>query len=230
MVLASGPAPPHARLGISRLHAPMTSGRLQPLPHTTDEERAELRSAGVSYRSFGDPPPTRGSRPTTTGSGLPPLRALGATGGRLSPPLDEGGDLPLSRVPAQYHVLDEVSGALLFPAEVPNGDADVVHVANALGGMLTEWGQRLDESKPAFPLGSTLWGVLQMIVYDIWCVVVVAVVVSRPSLLPPSPPSHVPRSLLLPPPHALLPKLGRCTSPSERAASGNCLVVVRPST
>lgn len=47
----------------------------------------------------------------------------------------------------------------------------MLHLANALGGMLEQWRAKLEASKPSFPMGSsgsTLWGVVQMIVYDIW--------------------------------------------------------------
>ena len=37
--------------------------------------------------------------------------------------------------------------------------------------MLLEWRNRLDNHKLSFPMNSTPWDVMQMIVYDIWCTV-----------------------------------------------------------
>ena len=78
-------------------------------------------------------------------------------------------DIPSSIIPTAFHVYS--GKQRVFPSERPSGDAEVLHLANALGGMLEQWRAKLEASKPSFPMGSsgsTLWGVVQMIVYDIW--------------------------------------------------------------
>ena len=119
---------------------------------------------------------------TTPKRALQPLPAarssVGYTSGGAKPPATVGGSgsgspsgeaLPPSRIPIAFHVYQ--GRRCLFPTERPAGDAETLHLANALSGMLEQWRAKLEESKPSFPMGSsgsTLWGVLQMIVYDIW--------------------------------------------------------------
>ena len=76
---------------------------------------------------------------------------------------------PPSRIPANFH-LHDASGQLVFPSQRPNGERDISILAESLGAMLKEWRGRLDANKPSFPLGTARWGVLQMCIYDIWCV------------------------------------------------------------
>ena len=120
---------------------------------------------------------------TTPTRALKPLPArpsarlsVGFTSGGARPPATGGGTgspsvealLP-SRIPVAFHVYQ--GRRCLFPTERPAGDAETLHLANAISGMLEQWRAKLEESKPSFPMGSsgsTLWGVLQMIVYDIW--------------------------------------------------------------
>ena len=110
------------------------------------------------------PTPKRALQP------LPAARSVArplATGGVSGSPSGEA--LPPSRIPIAFHVYQ--GRRCLFPSEYPAGDAETLHLANALGGMLEQWRAKLEESKPSFPMGasgSTLWGVLQMILYDIW--------------------------------------------------------------
>ena len=113
---------------------------------------------------------TLGSRPargTTPSRQLQPLpRVQPGTGSSGASASD---DVPPSRVPAAFHVY--AGKRRVFPSERPSGDAETLHLANALGGMLEQWRSKLEASKPSFPMGSngsTLWGVVQMIVYDIW--------------------------------------------------------------
>ena len=100
----------------------------------------------------------------------PPARPTGAVPGEGGGPADGEVPLPPSRIPAAFHTRD-VAGRLVFPSEVPNGDADVGLLAETLGGMLEEWRGRLEENKPSFPLGAARWGVLQMCIYDMWCTI-----------------------------------------------------------
>ena len=108
--------------------------------------------------------PTRGTTPSRQLQPLPrvPL-GTGSSGAGASD------DVPPSRVPPAFHVY--AGKRRVFPSERPSGDAETLHLANALGGMLEQWRSKLEASKPSFPMGSngsTLWGVVQMIVYDIW--------------------------------------------------------------
>lgn len=76
---------------------------------------------------------------------------------------------PPSHLPPAYHVHE--GGAMVFPSKRPVGDADVPRVEHALRGMLQEWNARLDISRPSLPFAPGLWGVMQMIVFDIRCAV-----------------------------------------------------------
>ena len=76
---------------------------------------------------------------------------------------------PPSHIPAEFHVREE--GVLVFPSRRQQGDHDVPKLEKALRDMLVQWRNRLDKNKPSFPMSSTLWGVMQTIVYDIWCTV-----------------------------------------------------------
>ena len=51
------------------------------------------------------------------------------------------------------------------------GDAEIGLLADTLSQMLDEWRNRLEQSKPSFPLGPARWGVLQMCMYDMWCTI-----------------------------------------------------------
>ena len=51
------------------------------------------------------------------------------------------------------------------------GDAEIGLLADTLSQMLDEWRDRLEQSKPSFPLGPARWGVLQMCMYDMWCTI-----------------------------------------------------------
>ena len=109
--------------------------------------------------------PTRGTTPSRQLQPLP--RAVQPGAGTSGAGASD--DLPPSRIPAALHVY--AGRRRVFPSERPSGDAESLHLANALGGMLEQWRAKLEASKPSFPMGSsgsTLWGVVQMIVYDIW--------------------------------------------------------------
>ena len=106
---------------------------------------------------------------TTSRSDAPAPRVGGRTPSRPPPSssaAEQAMPLPPSRVPPEFHI-KSASGRLVFPTEAPTPH-EVGHLANALGLMLEEWERRLAAAKPGFPLDATLWGVLQMIVYDIW--------------------------------------------------------------
>jgi hypothetical protein len=78
--------------------------------------------------------------------------------------------MPASRIPAPFHVHD-AAGRLIFPAQSPQGDAQVALLSQALGAMVEEWQKRLDENRPTFPMSAARWGVLQMCIYDMWCTI-----------------------------------------------------------
>lgn len=72
-------------------------------------------------------------------------------------------------MPAEFHVRED--GMLVFPARRPQGDQDVPRLEMALRGMLSSWQDRLEENKPSFPMNNSLWGLVQLIVYDMWCTI-----------------------------------------------------------
>ena len=123
-------------------------------PHNGRSSRSELSEG---------PSPSRGTSSWRAG--------LGA--GLASPSAAALEDLepPASHITSEYHVRDEDTGQLLFPSRRPVGDADIPLLERAVGQMLSDWGAQLDRTKPSFPMNSTLWGVMQMIIYDIWCTV-----------------------------------------------------------
>lgn len=109
--------------------------------------------------------PTRGTTPSRQLQPLPRVQLGTGSSGAAG----ASDDVPPSRVPPAFHVY--AGKRRVFPSERPSGDAETLHLANALGGMLEQWRSKLEASKPSFPMGSngsTLWGVVQMIVYDIW--------------------------------------------------------------
>lgn len=114
------------------------------------------------------PPSRQHLQPLPRGKGPPPpavSKLMGGGGGGAG----ASEEPPPSRIPAAFHVYS--GKQRIFPSERPAGDVEVLHLANALGAMLEQWRAKLEASKPSFPMGSngsTLWGVVQMIVYDIW--------------------------------------------------------------
>ena len=148
----------------------MPASRLASQPPPTSRLATQLGSP-ASPATARQPADMLGSRPTR---GTTPLRQLQPLPRAVQPGAGTSGaggsdDLPPSRIPAAFHVY--AGRRRVFPSERPSGDAESLHLANALGGMLEQWRAKLEASKPSFPMGSsgsTLWGVVQMIVYDIW--------------------------------------------------------------
>lgn len=155
-------------------HTTMPGSRLASQPPPTSRLVSQLGSPASPTSTARQPADMLGSRPTRGTTPLRQLQPLPRTSTTVQPGAGTSGagasdDLPPSRIPAAFHVY--AGRRRVFPSERPSGDAESLHLANALGGMLEQWRAKLEASKPSFPMGSsgsTLWGVVQMIVYDIW--------------------------------------------------------------
>ena len=166
--LPRGLAPALATTGLSSsaaaAHAMLVADVARRTPTAGDAATLEALKRGIT------PKPHLLSTP---GDHDPAADATAAAAALAAPPAalaPAGAPLPPSRIPASFHVRDEV-GRLVFPSERPAGDAEVGLLADTLGGMLEEWRARLDANKPSFPLGAARWGVLQMCLYDMWCTI-----------------------------------------------------------